>query len=93
MSSMQQYSSPDGLVGPWHLVHLGSRAVGGVGLVISEATVISPEGRNALFDNGLWNEAQVAAGDMRLNSVKRVASAVGAMAVTLVHKCLAETFQ
>ena len=58
---MQQYSSPDGLVGPWHLVHLGSRAVGGVGLVITEATAISPEGRNTLFDTGLWNEAQVAA--------------------------------
>ncbi|TGD82556.1 NADH:flavin oxidoreductase/NADH oxidase [Hymenobacter wooponensis] len=61
MSPMQQYSSPDGLVGPWHLVHLGSRAVGGVGLVITEATAVTPEGRNTLFDTGLWNEAQVAA--------------------------------
>jgi 2,4-dienoyl-CoA reductase-like NADH-dependent reductase (Old Yellow Enzyme family) len=61
MSPMQQYNSPDGLVGPWHLVHLGSRAVGGVGLVITEATAISPQGRNTLFDTGLWNEAQVAA--------------------------------
>ncbi|TGE08374.1 NADH:flavin oxidoreductase/NADH oxidase [Hymenobacter fodinae] len=61
MSPMQQYSSPDGLVGPWHLVHLGSRAVGGVGLVITEATAVSPEGRNTPFDTGLWNEAQVAA--------------------------------
>jgi 2,4-dienoyl-CoA reductase-like NADH-dependent reductase (Old Yellow Enzyme family) len=61
MSPMQQYSSTEGLVGSWHLVHLGSRAVGGVGLVITEATAISPEGRNTLFDTGLWNEAQVAA--------------------------------
>ncbi|TVT42526.1 NADH:flavin oxidoreductase/NADH oxidase [Hymenobacter setariae] len=61
MSPMQQYLSPDGLVGAWHLVHLGSRAVGGVGLVITEATAVSPEGRNTLFDTGLWNEAQVEA--------------------------------
>jgi 2,4-dienoyl-CoA reductase-like NADH-dependent reductase (Old Yellow Enzyme family) len=58
---MQQYESPDGLVGAWHMVHLGSRAVGGVGLVITEATAVTPEGRNTLFDTGLWNEAQVAA--------------------------------
>ena len=61
MSPMQQYSSPEGLVGPWHLVHLGSRAVGGVGLIITEATAVVPEGRNTLFDTGLWNEVQVAA--------------------------------
>ncbi|MFD1873040.1 NADH:flavin oxidoreductase/NADH oxidase [Hymenobacter bucti] len=61
MSPMQQYLSPEGLVGAWHLVHLGSRAVGGVGLVITEATAVSPQGRNTLFDTGLWNEAQVAA--------------------------------
>ncbi|TDN36767.1 NADH:flavin oxidoreductase/NADH oxidase [Hymenobacter sp. UV11] len=61
MSPMQQYRSPDGLVGAWHLVHLGSRAVGGVGLVITEATAVTPEGRNTPFDAGLWNEAQVAA--------------------------------
>jgi 2,4-dienoyl-CoA reductase-like NADH-dependent reductase (Old Yellow Enzyme family) len=61
MSPMQQYSSPNGLVGPWHLVHLGSRAVGGVGLIVTEATSITPEGRNTLFDTGLWNDAQVAA--------------------------------
>ncbi|OUJ75873.1 NADH:flavin oxidoreductase/NADH oxidase [Hymenobacter crusticola] len=61
MSPMQQYRSTDGLAGPWHLVHLGSRAVGGMGLVITEATAVAPEGRNTLFDTGLWNEAQVAA--------------------------------
>ena len=61
MSPMQQYSSPDGLVGSWHLVHLGSRAVGGVGLVITEATAVTPNGRNTLFDTGLWNDAQVTA--------------------------------
>ncbi|TGE03790.1 NADH:flavin oxidoreductase/NADH oxidase [Hymenobacter fodinae] len=61
VSPMQQYTAPDGLVGNWHLVHLGSRAVGGAGLIITECSAVSPEGRNTLFDTGLWNEAQVAA--------------------------------
>jgi 2,4-dienoyl-CoA reductase-like NADH-dependent reductase (Old Yellow Enzyme family) len=61
VSPMQQYSAPDGLVGNWHLVHLGSRAVGGAGLIITECAAVAPEGRNTLFDVGLWNDAQVAA--------------------------------
>ncbi|MDF7814069.1 NADH:flavin oxidoreductase/NADH oxidase [Hymenobacter sp. YC55] len=61
VSPMQQYMTPDGLVGNWHLVHLGSRAVGGAGLIITECSAVSPEGRNTLFDTGLWNDAQVAA--------------------------------
>lgn len=82
MSPMQQYRSPDGLVGPWHLVHLGSRAVGGVGLVITEATAVTPEGRNTLFDTGLWNEEQVAA----WQPVVQFVQAQGArMAVQLWH--------
>jgi len=82
MSPMQQYSSPDGLVGAWHLVHLGSRAVGGVGLVITEATAVTPEGRNTLFDTGLWNDAQVAA----WQPVVRFVQAQGAkIAVQLWH--------
>lgn len=44
VSPMQQYSSPDGKVNNWHLVHLGSRAVGGAGLIITESTAVSPEG-------------------------------------------------
>lgn len=61
VSPMQQYSTPDGLVGNWHFVHLGSRAVGGAGLIVTECTAVSPEGRNTLFDSGLWNNAQVEA--------------------------------
>lgn len=61
VSPMQQYSSPDGIVGNWHLVHLGSRAVGGAGLIITECTAVSPEGRNTLSDTGLWNDEQVTA--------------------------------
>lgn len=62
LSPMCQYSCTDnGLPGPWHLVHYGSRAVGGVGLVIVEATAVSPEGRISPFDCGLWNDEQAAA--------------------------------
>ncbi len=58
VSPMCQYSSTDGMPNNWHLVHLGSRAVGGAGLVMVEATAISPEGRISPADTGLWNDAQ-----------------------------------
>lgn len=59
LSPMCQYSSPDGVPGEWHLVHLGSRAVGGAGLVMAEATAIAPEGRISPYDLGLWSDSQV----------------------------------
>jgi 2,4-dienoyl-CoA reductase-like NADH-dependent reductase (Old Yellow Enzyme family) len=59
VSPMCQYSCEDGLATDWHLVHLGSRAVGGAGLVIVEATAVTPEGRITPADMGLWNQAQV----------------------------------
>lgn len=59
VSPMCQYSSIDGVAQPWHMVHLGSRAVGGAGLIIAEATAISPEGRITPDCAGLWNETQV----------------------------------
>ena len=49
----------DGLVTPWHLIHYGSRAVGGVGLIIQEATGVSPEGRLTSQDLGIWHDGQV----------------------------------
>jgi 2,4-dienoyl-CoA reductase-like NADH-dependent reductase (Old Yellow Enzyme family) len=61
MSPMCEYSAVDGVPADWHLVHLGSRAVGGAGLVLTEATAVSPEGRISLGDTGLWNDAQQAA--------------------------------
>ena len=61
VSPMCQYSSHDGLPTDWHLVHLGSRAVGGAGLVMVEATAISPEGRISPDDSGLWGDAHAAA--------------------------------
>ncbi len=64
VSPMCQYSSvdglaTDGLATDWHLVHLGSRAVGGAGLVIVEATAVTPEGRISPADLGLWSDAHV----------------------------------
>ncbi len=58
VSPMCQYSSPDGVPTDWHMVHLGSRAVGGAGLVFTEATAVSPEGRISPDDAGIWNGAQ-----------------------------------
>ncbi|HYX67133.1 MAG TPA: bifunctional salicylyl-CoA 5-hydroxylase/oxidoreductase [Burkholderiales bacterium] len=58
VSPMDQYSAVDGVPGDWHFVHLGSRAVGGAGLVYVEMTCVSPEARISPGDTGLWNEAQ-----------------------------------
>jgi len=59
VSPMCQYSSQDGFANDWHLVHLGSRAVGGAGLVITEATAVSPEGRISTADLGIWKDDHI----------------------------------
>ena len=56
VSPMCQYSSDDGLPNDWHLVHLGSRAVGGAGLVMVEASGVSPVGRITAWDSGFWSQ-------------------------------------
>ncbi len=61
VSPMCQYSCKDGMPNDWHLVHLGSRAVGGAGLVIAEAAAVSAEGRISPGDCGIWSDAQAAA--------------------------------
>ena len=61
VSPMCQYSSEDGMPNDWHLVHLGSRAVGGAGLVMVEATAVSPEGRITPQDSGIWSDAHAGA--------------------------------
>ena len=61
VSPMCQYSAVDGMPNNWHLVHLGSRAVGGAGLVMVEATAINPEGRITPFDLGIWSDAHTEA--------------------------------
>ena len=58
VSPMCQYSAINGVPDHWHLVHLGSRAVGGSAVVLAEATSVSPEGRISLGDTGLWNQEQ-----------------------------------
>jgi 2,4-dienoyl-CoA reductase-like NADH-dependent reductase (Old Yellow Enzyme family) len=59
VSPMCQYSSTDGFASDWHLVHLGSRAVGGAALVLTEATAVSPEGRISPSDLGIWKDEHV----------------------------------
>jgi 2,4-dienoyl-CoA reductase-like NADH-dependent reductase (Old Yellow Enzyme family) len=61
MAPMCQYSATDGVPDDWHLTHLGARAVGGAGLLLTEATAVVPEGRISPGDTGLWNDTQVAA--------------------------------
>ena len=69
MSPMCQYSSDDGLPTDWHFVHLGSHAVGGVALVMVEATAVSPEGRISPWDSGIWS-------DRHTEAFKRIAAFV-----------------
>mgnify|MGYP002784550779 CR=1 FL=1 len=58
---MCQYSATEGFANDWHFVHLASRAVGGAGLVLTEATAVSPEGRISPDDLGLWSDAHIGA--------------------------------
>ncbi|HET8854936.1 MAG TPA: oxidoreductase, partial [Salinimicrobium sp.] len=59
ISPMCMYSSKDGFANNWHLVHIGSRAVGGAGLILMEATAVSPEGRITPDDLGIWNPQHI----------------------------------
>src|SRR5712692_10991504 len=59
VSPMCQYSSTDGYANDWHFVHLGSRAVGGAGLVMTEATAVLPEGRISPHDLGIWADGHI----------------------------------
>ena len=59
VSPMCQYSSTDGYANDWHFVHLGSRAVGGAGLVLTEATAVLPEGRISPQDLGIWMDEHI----------------------------------
>ena len=82
VSPMCEYSATDGVPNDWHMVHLGSRAVGGAGAVIAEATAVSAQGRISPQDTGLWNEAQLEA----WRPITRFIKAHGAMAgVQLAH--------
>lgn len=82
MSPMCQYSAHDGAAGDWHVVHYGSRALGGLGLMLVEATAVRPEGRISPGDLGLWNDAQIEP----MAKIVRQARAQGvAVAAQLAH--------
>ncbi len=82
VSPMCQYSSRDGLPCDWHLVHLGSRAVGGAGLVVAEATAVTAEGRISPGDTGLWSDEQARAWSRITRFVEEQGAAAG---VQLAH--------
>jgi 2,4-dienoyl-CoA reductase-like NADH-dependent reductase (Old Yellow Enzyme family) len=82
VSPMCEYSATDGVPNDWHMVHLGSRAVGGAGAVIAEATAVSAQGRISPQDTGLWDQAQQDA----WQPITRFIKAHGAVAgVQLAH--------
>lgn len=82
LSPMCQYSATDGFPTDWHFVHYGARAVGGVGLVMVEATAVAPEGRITPHDLGIWSDAHGQA----LAALARFARASGAAAgIQLAH--------
>ncbi|MBI1424252.1 MAG: oxidoreductase [Gammaproteobacteria bacterium] len=78
VSPMCQYSSLNGMPTDWHLVHLGSRAVGGAGMVMVEATAVTPEGRISSADSGIWSDAHAEA-FVRITRFIREHGAVPAM--------------
>ena len=82
VASMCQYSADEGVPNDWHFVHLGSRAVGGAGLILTEATAVCPQGRISPQDTGLWKEAQGAAWRRIVDFVHAQGAAIG---VQLAH--------
>jgi 2,4-dienoyl-CoA reductase-like NADH-dependent reductase (Old Yellow Enzyme family) len=82
VSPMCEYSSEDGFSNDWHLVHLGSRAVGGAGLVFTEAAAVLPEGRITPEDLGIWKDEHIAG----LKRIVEFGHSQGAhMAVQIAH--------
>lgn len=82
MSPMCQYVATDGFADDWHLVHLGSRASGGVGLVVVEATAVTADGRITPGDLGIWSDAHVPP----LTRIARFVESQGAVAgIQLAH--------
>jgi 2,4-dienoyl-CoA reductase-like NADH-dependent reductase (Old Yellow Enzyme family) len=82
MSPMCQYCAVDGMASDWHLVHLGSRAVGGAGMIFVEATAITPEGRISPGDMGIWSDAHIEP----LRRIARFVESQGAVpAIQLAH--------
>jgi 2,4-dienoyl-CoA reductase-like NADH-dependent reductase (Old Yellow Enzyme family) len=82
VSPMCEYSSEDGFANAWHLVHLGSRAVGGAGLVFTEATAVTPAGRISPQDLGIWKDEHV---DMLTRIVRFVHTQGSVSGMQLAH--------
>ncbi|SDB94485.1 2,4-dienoyl-CoA reductase [Sanguibacter gelidistatuariae] len=82
LAPMCQYSAVDGLPGHWHLVHLGARAQGGFGLVLTEAAAVVPEGRISPQDAGIWSDEQAQAWAPIVDFVRAQGAAIG---VQLAH--------
>jgi len=82
VSPMCQYSATDGFANNWHMVHLGSRAVGGAGLIIVEATGVTPEGRITPGCLGLWKDEQIAPLENIVNFIHQQGSIAG---IQLAH--------
>ncbi|MDZ7706584.1 MAG: NADH:flavin oxidoreductase/NADH oxidase [Trueperaceae bacterium] len=82
VSPMCTYSADDGLANPWHVAHLGARAIGGAGLVMAEAAAVEPRGRITPHDVGLWS-------DRHVDALKPVATAIESQgsvaAIQLAH--------
>ena len=82
MSPMCQYSYQDGFSDEWQVAHLGSRAIGGAGLVLTEATAVSPVGRISPKDAGIWSDEHI----KPLEKVTRIILSQGAVAgIQLAH--------
>ncbi|MBD1393212.1 NADPH dehydrogenase NamA [Mucilaginibacter glaciei] len=82
VSPMCEYSSIDGFANNWHLVHLGARAIGGAGLIITEAAAVSAEGRITFADLGIWKNEHIA----KLKEITNFIEEQGAFAgVQLAH--------
>lgn len=82
VSPMCQYSAIDGVVGTWHIVHLGSFATGGVGMIMVEATAVMPNGRISVGCSGIWNETQAEAFKPAIDFVHSQGSLIG---IQLAH--------
>src|SRR6056297_867615 len=82
MPPMCMYSAENGLANEWHQIHYGTRAVGGVGLIIVEATAVQPVGRISDNDLGLWNDEQKNAFEKIVKTVKDNGASIG---IQLAH--------
>ncbi len=94
MSPMCMYSAGnDGIAKDWHYIHYTSRAVGGVGLILQEATAVEPRGRISSNDLGLWNDNQIEGLKKIVEAVKKNGALMGVQLAHAGRKCEAENEQ